>query len=125
MPAVNTSAAGVSISSCDVLDLGLIVVVSANNMSNVCGVVNVPNFIICGGFVQTLTTEYYYTQTCGPGSGVASCTNSGRGMHLMASQKVFAKGNGVTYLGCSGMANTCNTVCVQHVPSQYKVHVSC
>lgn len=125
MPPVNTSASGCSTSGSDVLSLGPIVVVSANDMSNCHGVVNVPNFMICGGFVQTLTTQYYATHTYCGGIGVCSGTNSGKGMHLMSSGKLFAKGAGVTYLGCYGMTNTSNTICVQSAPGQNTVHVSC
>lgn len=125
MPPVNTSASGCSTSGSDVLCLGLIIVVSSNDMRNCNGTINVPNFMICGGFVQTLSTQYYTTSTYSAGAGVCSGTNSGKGMHMMASSKLIVKGNGVSYLGCSGMTNTCNTVCVQSAPSQYTVHVSC
>ncbi len=125
MPAVNTSAAGASLSCSDVMSVGLGVVVASNNMSNVYAVRNVPNFLICGGYVQTLSTQFYCTQTHCGGSGIASGTNSGKGMHLMASTKLIVRGSGASYHGCYGTANSGNTVCVQQAPSQCKVYVSC
>jgi len=125
MPLINTNASGSSQSGSDVLIFGLIIIVTANILKNSQGAINVPNFLICGGFVQTLATTYSSSNTCGPGIGVASGTNSGPGQLLVSSKKMIVKGSGVTYLGSSGITNTCNTACVQGEPSQYKVHVSC
>ncbi|WP_156322196.1 PAAR-like domain-containing protein [Winslowiella iniecta] len=124
MPSVNTNAGGLSTSGSDVLSLGLIIVVAENTLPNSSGAVNVPNVLICGGYVQTLSTQFCHSATKGAGVGICSATHSGKGSHMMSSSVLIIKGNGATYLGCAGITNSGNTACIQSTPGQYTVHVN-
>jgi len=107
-----------------VLSLGLIIVVAENTLPNSSGAVNVPNVLICGGYVQTLSTQFCHSATKGAGVGICSATHSGKGSHMMSSSVLIIKGNGATYLGCAGITNSGNTACIQSTPGQYTVHVN-
>lgn len=124
MPAVNTNAEGTSVSSSDVIFIGLSAIVVPNTMPNSYGETSNKSVFIHGGRTLNQLTPFISSHTCGPGLGVCSGTNSGCGMLFDSSGKFFIQGSGVTYHGSYGVTNNGNTFCVQSVPSQHIVYVS-